>query len=378
MATAGYGALYLHIPFCAKRCGYCDFDTEAVAADDPRLDAFIEGLIREIRGATREGLLTDITTLYLGGGTPSFLGLRRLVNLVYTLSLSLSLNSDVEFTLEANPESLSPALVRDLYSLGVNRFSLGAQSFVDRELRALGRIHTAKTTRQAIATALERTENVSLDLMCGIPLQDANSWQTSLCEALQSGVPHMSVYPLTIEDDTAFARAVEAGRQRKPDEDEQARMMLDASELLDEAGLKRYEVASYARPGFECRHNIAYWTGVPYLGLGRKAAGMRQGPEGRERLYDGVVVERLNPAEAILEDLMLGMRMREGVSHEAVREAASLVLGIVDVFQELVALGLATFDEGRFRPTTRGWLLGNELYGRIWGALKPNTSSQCP
>jgi oxygen-independent coproporphyrinogen-3 oxidase len=366
-APRPYGALYLHIPFCAKRCGYCDFTTEALAPDDPCLDTYTETLIRDIRSAAREGLLAGVETVYLGGGTPTFLGPRRLVNLIYTLSLSLHLHPKTEFTLEANPESLTPSLIRDLYSLGVNRFSIGAQSFIDTELEALGRIHDVQTTRKAIAAALERTENVSVDLMCGIPLQTLHSWQSSLVEATDSGVAHISVYPLTLEEGTPFASAVSAGRQTEPNEDVQARMMLDAERILDAAGLARYEVASFARPGFACRHNIAYWTGVPYLGLGRGAAGMRNGIDGtRERLLDGKVVERLSPAQALLEDLMLGMRMCEGVGRGLLQEAARYTPAILDTFEELVSLELVTLSNDRYRPTHRGWLLGNELYGRIW------------
>jgi oxygen-independent coproporphyrinogen-3 oxidase len=323
--------------------------------------------VRDIRSAAREGLLAQVTTVYIGGGTPSFLGSRRLVNLVYTLSLSMNLGSETEFTLEANPESLTPALVRDLYSLGVNRFSLGVQSFDDAELAALGRAHDANAARRALATIRERADNVSVDLMCGIPHQSTASWQHSLSEALRGGASHVSVYPLTIEEATPFANAIAAGHQAPPDEDVQAQMMEAAADVLGAAGLLRYEVASYAHPGFECRHNIAYWTGVPYLGLGRGAAGMRTAADGmRERLLDGEVTERLTPAEAMREDLMCGMRMSAGVLHDAVHAAEPLVPGITERFEELVALGLAASAEGRYRPTSRGWLLGNELYGRIW------------
>jgi oxygen-independent coproporphyrinogen-3 oxidase len=203
--------------------------------------------------------------------------------------------------------------------------------------------------------------------MCGIPLQTDASWQESLDTALQSGVSHVSVYPLTVEDNTAFARAVEAGRLAMPSEDVQAQMMEQAADVLGRAGLERYEVASYARPGFACRHNSAYWTGVPYLGLGRGAAGMRNlAGGGRERLRDGEIVERLTPAEALLEDVMLGMRLRHGVAVDLLQRAACYIPAITDTFAELVALGLVTFNEGRYRPTHRGWLLGNELYTRIW------------
>ncbi|MDR1015677.1 MAG: radical SAM family heme chaperone HemW [Coriobacteriales bacterium] len=372
MERLPYGALYLHVPFCAQRCGYCAFATEAARPDDPRLDAYVEGLVHDIRAAAHERLLGRVETLYIGGGTPSFLGPRRLVSLVYALSLSVPLGPDTEFTLEANPESLAPTLVRDLYALGVNRFSLGAQSLVDEELRALGRRHTAADTRRALAAALERTGNVSLDLMCGIPLQDRGSWKASLDEACASGVPHVSVYPLSIEDGTPFARAVAAGRQEGPDEDGQAQMMLDANELLEAAGLARYEVASFARPGLECRHNIAYWTGVPYLGLGRGAAGMREDPRTgeRQRLLDGRVVERLDPAQAALEDVMLGMRMCRGVPAGLLQRAVGHNPRLAAAFAEMEGLGLVESDGRRYRPTSRGWLLGNEVYRRIWDAAE--------
>ena len=215
--TDPYRALYLHIPFCAKRCSYCDFATEATAIDDPRLDRYVERLTGEIRAASRDGLLGSIETIFIGGGTPSFLGPRRLVSLVYTLSVSINLHDDTEFTVEANPESLTTALVRDLYALGVNRFSLGVQSFDNAELATLGRIHTARRAREAIKLVHERCKNVSIDLMCGIPGQTPASWQSSVRQALELGVEHVSIYPLTIEDGTAFARAVEAGTQEPPD-----------------------------------------------------------------------------------------------------------------------------------------------------------------
>jgi oxygen-independent coproporphyrinogen-3 oxidase len=365
-ADPDYGALYLHIPFCARRCAYCDFITEAIAASDPRLDEATESLIREIRAASREGLLGGIRTVYIGGGTPTFLGHGRLVSLVYALALSLNLLPETEFTVEANPESLTSALVRDLYSLGVNRLSLGVQSFCDRELAALGRIHNAETARHAVKLARERMENVSLDLMCGIPLQTSASWRKTLHEAIACDPAHISVYPLAVEENTPFAQAVESGRMRIADEDEQAARMQTAAAMLQEAGFERYEVASYARPGFACRHNRAYWTGVPYLGLGPGAASMRPSEQGRVRSLDGNPLERLSFAEAALEDVMLGMRLSEGVSRQLVERATSYTPSLRDTFAGLLGAGLIREEQGRYQPTDRGWLLGNELYGRIW------------
>jgi oxygen-independent coproporphyrinogen-3 oxidase len=364
-----YRALYVHLPFCASRCAYCDFTTEAVPASDERIDRYVEGLVRAVRAATREGLLGTVETVYIGGGTPTHIGLRRLVSLIYTLSLSLLLTPDTEFTLEANPESLSPQLARDVFALGVTRFSLGVQSFDDAELRALGRPHDARTAHAAIDAARERCENVSVDLMCGIPCQTKRSWDRTLDAVLAHDVSHVSVYPLTLEEGTPMAKAVCLGSVASPDEDLQAQMMLAASARLEAAGLTRYEVASYARPAAHCRHNKAYWTGLPYLGIGAGAVSMRMAGGMRERLLDGSVQERLSPLEADVEDLMLGMRLREGVASLRVREVSARLPQLSAAFDELVSLGLVMRDNDRLCVTERGWLLGNEVFARIWSCV---------
>ena len=360
-----YRALYIHVPFCKQRCRYCDFATDAVAADDARIDEYVERLVLDVRRAGRRGLLGRVQTVYLGGGTPSHIGLSRLSMLLYTLSLSMHLTPEVECTMEANPESLTPNMVRDLWALGVNRLSLGVQSFDDGVLRTLGRIHDAGRAREAIRMAQERFENVSIDLMCGIPGQTADSFASDVREAVALGVSHVSVYPLAIEEGTPFDALVEAGRMPEPDPDVQAKMMRDAARILHGEGFHRYEVASYALPGFESRHNTAYWTGVPYLGIGSSAVTMRQDAQCRERVRDGEVEERLDARQMAAEDLMLGMRMTRGVDESQVAEASRLLPDAPAAFSELVDEGLVARREGRYVPTEAGWLLGNRLYGRL-------------
>ena len=364
--NTAYQALYLHIPFCAQRCHYCDFNTRAVPADDPAMDDYIDGLIREIRSAARDGLLADVRTLYIGGGTPSFLGHRRLVKLVYTLAVSMILHPETEFTIELNPESLTQAMARDLVSLGVTRFSIGVQSFDDELLSLLGRAHSAATAKKAIMIAQERISNCSIDLICGIPGQSEDSWRKTLATATKAGLAHVSVYPLSIEPDTALAYSVEQGGLADVDEDKQAQQMQLAAAALTAAGYQRYEVASYAKPGFECQHNIAYWTGLDYLGLGQGAAGMRNTAKGRQRLLNGQVIEELTQAQAAAEDLMLGMRLSRGVAVADLESAAQHLPTIKAAFAELLSLGLIEQSDNRYRPTQRGWLLGNQLYSRIW------------
>ena len=368
-----YQALYIHVPFCSNRCYYCDFETQAVVSDDPQLDDYIAGIKTGLNSASQEGLLNGIRTVYIGGGTPSHLGERRLFELVDTIGSHVYLTEDYEFTIEANPESLTLEMARGLQSLGVNRLSVGVQSFIDSELVTLGRIHDSNTAQRVLESVHEHVSALSVDLICGIPGQDKTSWSYSLNKAVALGVTHVSVYPLSVEEDTPFAQCVASGKLSAPDEDFQASCMELSEDLLVAAGFERYEVASYALPGFRCRHNMAYWTGLPYLGIGRGAAGMRMTGSYRERLLSGEVVERLCREEALLEDIMLGMRMSDGVSSALVELAYAYVPSIADVFSELIAYGLVVFENGRYRPTSRGWFMGNEIFSRIWTCRHPQS-----
>ncbi len=362
-----YKALYLHIPFCKSRCNYCDFTSQAIPSESPLIDEYVEYLIREIRKAAKEGELASVQTVYLGGGTPTHIGSSRLTALLYAISISLDLSKEgFEFTLEANPESLDARLVRDLWAMGANRLSLGVQSLDDDLLRLLGRPHDAQQAMGAIDTAHERFENVSVDVMCGIPGQSEESLAKTLESVIEHGVTHVSVYPLAIERRTPFDRMVLSGELEEVDEDAQADHMVLAQDLLQAAGFIRYEVASYARPGFECRHNISYWTGVPYLGIGRGAATMTQNSERRMRVCDNEVTDDLNRAEMEAEDLMLGMRLARGISHERLQEASIWLPEAIACFESLVQEGYLAYEDGRFAPTQLGWLCGNELYGRLY------------
>ena len=362
-----YKALYIHIPFCVKRCGYCDFTTAAIPRDDKRIDEYVEQLVMDIRSQAKAGELASIETVFIGGGTPSHIGLARLSSLLYALSVSVDLTREgLEFTMEANPESLDERMVRDIWALGVNRLSIGVQSFDDDVLRILGRAHDAQRAREAVRMAQGRFENVSVDLMCGIPGQSAESFEASLQEAVVLGVKHVSVYPLTIEPRTPFDQLVLAGEMEEPDDDVEAKHMELAERVLGEHGLARYEVASYALPGFESRHNSAYWTGVPYLGIGASATTMTQSDERRMRVTDGVVVDDLDRRQMEAEDLMLGMRLARGVSDERLAQAAVYLEEAPTVMEELAAEGYVEHVDGRWRPTRQGWLCGNDLYGRLF------------
>lgn len=267
-----YRALYLHIPFCRAKCLYCDFDSRALTgcALEEAIGAYCEGLSAQVDAHGNAGELSAVETVYVGGGTPSLLG-GRLVGLV---DLVRSYCEPVEFTCEANPESFTLDLAQALRAAGVTRISLGVQSLNASELKAIGRIHSAEQAMLAVAQAKAAGFSTSCDVMCGLPGQTLDTFAETLRSLVTLNPDHVSVYPLQLEEGTPLARMEEAGEMEVPDEDFQAQCMDLAAEVLEEAGYERYEVASYAKPGHRCRHNIAYWTGKPYLGLGRSAASM--------------------------------------------------------------------------------------------------------
>ena len=281
MRPVKYRALYLHIPFCRAKCLYCDFDSRALTgcALEEAIGAYCEGLSAQVDAHGNAGELSEVETVYVGGGTPSLLG-GRLVGLVDYVRAYCE---PVEFTCEANPESFTLDLAQALRAAGVTRISLGVQSLNASELKAIGRVHSAEQAMLAVAQAKAAGFSTSCDVMCGLPGQTLDTFAETLRSLVTLNPDHVSVYPLQLEEGTPLARMEEAGEMEVPDEDFQAQCMGLAAEVLEEAGYERYEVASYAKPGHRCRHNIAYWTGKPYLGLGRSAASMLDVCKGERR-----------------------------------------------------------------------------------------------
>lgn len=401
-------ALYLHIPFCQSKCAYCDFDSVAACSlDDARTAqaCYLDRLTNRVDAFGTAGLLDGVRTVYIGGGTPSLLGM-RLVELVRSV---MQWCAPEEFTCEANPESFTSSLALQLARAGVTRISLGVQSLQEEELKAVGRIHSATQALDAICYAKDAGLDVSCDLMCGLPLQTQDSWAKSVAGLIEAGPCHVSIYPLTVEDGTPLALKVDSGRLVLPDEDEQADEMELARRFLVEAGFAPYEVASYALPGHACRHNIAYWTGIEYLGLGRSAASMLsrdtfrmssslfsdlEPRDGAARIRvlqtddaaSAFEIEQLDIREAMAEDLMLACRMTRGIPQELLLRA-SAVFGkqiVADTCARAIELDLATWGApdgenyvdassggvdlfpGALAPTQQGWLEGNELFGLFW------------
>ena len=355
------------------------------------------------------GALAQIRTVYVGGGTPSLAG-ERLVELARRISARCK---PVEFTCEANPESLTAELATALAKVGVTRVSLGVQTLDNAELTAIGRIHDADRALAAITTVKDAGLDVSCDLMCGLPGQTAVSWQCTLDGVLAAAPHHVSVYPLTLEEGTPLYRMACRDESLEPNEDFQATCMDAARECLGAAGHHPYEVASYALDGHECAHNIAYWTGQGYLGLGRSAAGMLDAEDfdrlaglfpdvpARGDAYRVRLVQRddaattfdaeyLSRREAAAEDLMLACRMTRGIGPDLLVRSASVIAAdeLAAACDRALELGLATWvpeDDGgcaahvtskdviagrvraRLAPTHLGWLDGNVLFELFWG-----------
>lgn len=378
--------LYVHVPLCRSRCAYCDFFSLTPSELALAPEELVDGLVNQARAWAERSLEPrGIDTLYVGGGTPTMLG-GALAALVSALSVWAEAELDAEITVEANPDSLTPEMLELLAMAGVTRVSLGVQSFDDAELSLLGRLHSADDATRAAASVIGAGLELSVDLMCGVPGQGSETFGRSLAAAVGVGADHVSVYPLAVEEGTPLAARIAHGAVSGPDPDAAADMLLQAEEVLGRAGLARYETSNYARPGSESRHNLAYWTGAEYLGIGPGAAGMLHAgtaraagfvvPEGAARvryqvvrsLGDGlaymprVEIETLTATEAAREDAMLGLRLTAGIGDELVARAC-----IGSVMESLAADGLVERRAGRWATTQRGWLLGNEVFGRVWG-----------
>lgn len=376
--------LYVHVPLCRSKCRYCDFyslaDDGSVAPDD----LLVRTMLSAVAWTRRSLPPTPLETLYVGGGTPTMLG-KHLPLLVSELGRLFGLAAGAEVTVEANPDSLDAGLLQHLADAGVTRVSLGVQSLSEDALHWLGRPHDPRGAILAMLAVADAGLDLSVDLMCGIPSVSPSLWRASLEAVVECGATHVSVYPLSVEPGTPLASAVEAG-ELVPDADSAAEEMATAGEVLEALGLRRYETANYAVPGRESRHNLAYWTGAPYLAIGPSAHGMLTAPvatalglgefpaevarvryavpaelfSGSDRIWDAEL-ETLTTDEALREDAMLGMRLAVGIADDLATRA-----GVTGPLEGLERDGLVAHSEGRWRTTERGWLLGNEVFSRIW------------
>jgi oxygen-independent coproporphyrinogen-3 oxidase len=382
-------SLYVHVPFCRAKCAYCDFNS--YARQEHLIPAYVDALLREATLWAEPGAVGRVETLYFGGGTPSLLPIAETRRLLDGLRQRFDVATGAEVTMEANPESVDAGRLHALRRMGVNRLSLGVQSFDDAELGFLGRIHDAARAEREYCDAREAGfDSVSMDLIFGLPGQTVAQWRRSLEKAIALNPDHLSLYALTLEESTPLARRVAAGKCAEPDPDVQAEMYMWSSERLAAAGYEQYEISNWAKPGHRCSHNLTYWHAEPYLGLGAGAHSYVDGyrlaneraPEryielvaaGRgERPWDPTTLpyiesfERPDAEREMSDAVILGLRLTEGVSLQGLSERFGVDVGerYGREIDELAALGLLESVDGRIRLTERGRLLGNEAFQRF-------------
>ncbi|MCD6175712.1 MAG: radical SAM family heme chaperone HemW [Planctomycetes bacterium] len=312
--------LYIHIPYCQKKCPYCAFYSEPIAQHKP--ESLVDALFMELE---RYAITEPLETIYIGGGSPSCLPGYLLVEMVVSL---MSQYDVAEFTIECNPAQVNEATLRQLRALGVNRLSIGAQSFNANELKTLGRIHSPRQIVEAVRIAKKAGfENIGLDLMFGIPGSSLKTWRHSLKSAAALKVQHISAYSLTIEKATPFECAVKQGQLAIMDEAVERQMCKTARLFLRKAGFGQYEISNFAKPGFECRHNLRYWQNLPVIGIGPAAASWYRGKRTTNIADIKKYIKRIesgrstqseayipSPEQTASESAVLGLRMIEGIN----------------------------------------------------------------
>jgi oxygen-independent coproporphyrinogen-3 oxidase len=367
-------AVYVHIPFCAKKCGYCDFNAYSGYKEGTKA-RYVDALCREI--AARMEPSTRVPTVFFGGGTPTNLSADDLGRILAAVRSAFAVDRDAEVSVEANPSDVSDDYLRTLRAHGFNRLSFGVQTFNDRLLRTIDRLHSGEEARQAVALAKEAGfDNLSLDLMFALPRQTLGDWDRSMDEAFALHVPHLSMYGLIVEEGTPFYGRQQRGRLPLPSEKTEAAMFARAIERATAAGYRHYEVSNYARAGYACRHNQVYWRNGEYFGFGAGAVsyldGARTTNERRPSRYIEVVgeritctaaEERLSPEETMGETVMLALRMRDGLDLEAYarRFGVRAEQHYGDPIARFRDLGMLESADDHLRLTERGLFLANEV-----------------
>jgi oxygen-independent coproporphyrinogen III oxidase len=383
--------LYISVPFCRTKCSYCNFASDVFSR--AVFERYVERVTADINraGETAEQMggrfESSVDSIFLGGGTPTILDISQLKRLFVSIAQKFAVQKNAEINVECAPGTLSPAMIESLQRCGVNRVSLGVQSFVDLEAASVGRLHKRSTVLEDIARLRSAgIGNINIDLIAGLPHQTAESWEFSLGETIATGVPHVSVYMLEVDDDSRLGRELMAGGTRYhahfvPDDEATAALYEAACERLDTSGVRQYEISNFARPGQESRHNLKYWTRQPYLGFGVDAHSMlisaskpREAvrfalPDALEEYVAGAPPARTPvPVEAALEEtFFLGLRLNRGVDLKNVAEefGEAAIGAVSDSISDCMGSGLLEREGDVIRLTPRGRLLSNEVFQRF-------------
>ena len=357
--------LYVHVPFCVRKCNYCDF--ASFSDFDNFREKYINKLASEIRSYKDKGL--SLNTVFFGGGTPSLLSAREIDLINDAIRDTFSVNSDCEFTLEVNPATLTPDKLSCFIDAGVNRFSIGIQSIHQNELKILGRIHSFEDFLSTYKMIRARgVDNVSVDLMFGLPEQTTDSFKATLAKILSLEPEHISAYGLIVEEGTPFFK--ERKNLRLPTEDIEREMYFTACEILYKSGYEHYEISNFAKPGKRCLHNMKYWQNEEYVGVGLSAYsyldGVRYGNSRKKEEYFldlGRDYDKVSDADEAFERVMLALRLSDGISladYEK-RYGYSFFVGREEKIKILAQNGFLTVNSERIRLTEKGFWVSNTL-----------------
>lgn len=375
---AGFG-VYVHWPFCLSKCPYCDFNSHVVANVDQR--QWAEALTRELEHMRALTGPRELRSIFFGGGTPSLMEVSTVDAVLSAIDRLWGIHQGVEVTLEANPTSVEAERFRGYRAAGVNRLSLGVQSLDDRELKFLGRLHSAAEALKAIGLARDIFPRLSFDLIYARPGQTTDAWARELRLALSHAADHLSLYQLTIEEGTAFARLYERGAFRLPEEEDAAELYCLTGEIAAEAGMSAYEVSNYAKPGAEARHNLVYWRYGDYAGVGPGAHG-RISADGKKLATQTLkmpgewlavvkaqghgisATEEVQPGEQGDEMMLMGLRLEEGVSLSRYARLAGHALDETRI-ESLMREGLLLRNGDRIATTQQGRLVLDALLARL-------------
>ncbi len=380
--------VYVHIPYCVKKCPYCDFNSYGVGKRIPERE-YTEAILKEL-DLYRELIEgSPLSSIFFGGGTPSLFSPESIGKIISNVLEVTSPLSSIEVSLEINPKTVGLEELKGLRDVGVNRISVGVQSFSERKLKLLGRINTSDDSRRILEDVIKAGfENFNLDLMFGVSFETLDEWRVDLEKALRFNTTHISAYLLTIEDDTEFGALYTAGKLSLPDEDTLTDMLFFTSDFLEDAGYRQYEISNFAKPEFACRHNLLYWKGESYLGLGAGAhshissdrfdhwgtrwANLKNPDVYMKTVLDGrkplAFTESLQREEALEDKVLMGLRLQEGISLINIKERFGRKLRS-DKLDSLLANGFIEFFNNSLRLSKKGMLLSNELIIRVLDSL---------
>jgi oxygen-independent coproporphyrinogen-3 oxidase len=369
--------IYIHIPFCKQACHYCDFH---FSTSLKKQDALVAALMQEMGLRQHELAGQEVQTIYFGGGTPSLLTHEQLAQIIDKIKATFLVSPEAEVTLEANPDDINPAALKRWQEVKINRLSVGVQSFVDAHLTLMNRSHNSRQALNALGQACDYFQNISIDLIYGIPGSTQQQWISAVQTAINLAVPHISGYALTVEPSTAYDKLIRSGQLHQPDE-EQTREQFDV--LIDQLlahGFAHYELSNFGKPGFFSRNNIGYWQGSSYLGIGPSAHSYNGEVRSWNIANNSIYINQINsgiiPATSELltkenrynEMVMTGLRTMWGISVEKLIKAFGVdyYTYLLEQAKKPISLGLLELSEGTIRTTPKGKFLADGLASELF------------